>query len=135
MPYKIDLASAIEIPEIDSQDEKGAIDFVGVDLFARGGIAHNQAHARGWCDGAAVLVAEAAHAGAHGLLLDDEAVYFSIFGAGVGLEVVGLVGGHGLLLLLLLRRLRLVLVVLLRVLLVVVRREVIHGGRLVLDGR
>jgi hypothetical protein len=110
--HKIDSPRRILVPQVNHENEKSAIDFVHVDLGARGGVADKDADAGRGCDGTAVLVAETAHAGANWLLLDDEAVCTAIAHANVVAVVfAGLVCGcggrlHLLLLLLLWGRLR-----------------------------
>jgi hypothetical protein len=149
--HKIDSPRRILVPQVNHENEKSAIDFVHVDLGARGGVADKDADAGRGCDGTAVLVAETAHAGADWLLLDDEAVCTAIAHANVVAVVfAGLVCGcggrlHLLLLLLLLGRLRgklnglawLELLALLdllgRLLLLGQRGEVHHGGARVVE--
>jgi hypothetical protein len=53
--HEIDLAGAVGVPEIDRQDEEGAVDVVGVNVLAGDGIGDDQAHAGRRCDGTAVL--------------------------------------------------------------------------------
>lgn len=55
MPYKIYLAAAFSVPEIDGEDKEGAIDLLKVDLLPRVGVAHNQPNARWRSDGASIL--------------------------------------------------------------------------------
>jgi hypothetical protein len=53
--HEVDGARGVFVPEIDHQDEVGAVDVVGVDFLARSRVAHDEPDAGWWSNGAAVL--------------------------------------------------------------------------------
>jgi hypothetical protein len=96
----IDLARGIPVPEIDLQDEEVALDSVGINLLAGVFVGDYQTDAGRRGDRSPVFVAETAHAGSLGLLLDSQFVAVFAFDAaeghcfGLGLDL----GGDALLL-------------------------------------
>lgn len=72
MSHMIDLELAVHVPEVDLEDEFGGVELgvVGVVVNFFSVLGDFEADAGGWGYGASVLVAEAAHAGADGLLAD-----------------------------------------------------------------
>ena len=74
MLHAIHRRIALWIPQIHLQDIVMAVNLAVLNLFSGVLIGDDQLDTRWRRDGAAVLVAEAAHAGAVWLLLDDEGV-------------------------------------------------------------
>jgi len=74
MLHAIHRRIALRIPQIHLQDIVMAVNLAVLNLFPGVLVGNDQLDARWRCDRAAVLVAEAAHAGAVWLLLDDEGV-------------------------------------------------------------
>jgi hypothetical protein len=72
--HQVDGPGRVLVPEVDHEDEEGAIDIVGVNLVACGSVAHDQPNARRRRDGPSILVAKPAHSGSDRLLLDPQPV-------------------------------------------------------------